>query len=460
MAKIYKRNTKGRMAQVYYQTSVFWFFAGVMVWLVAGCIGLIGVMLGRLSIHVQSIAIICMIAIMFGGLLVFVPVFAMFQAIKRSGGLRAYMYNRKSIRAVEDGLLSAGLVRKIVGEDVVEVPTCAIVVDKERTYITVERLPSLADSGKVGEAITSSLRVGRYADYAVSNPHETPDGLYYRYELVDVNRDLTYRPRTISDLVPSDPYKFQLMEGLEWSYQSQAHAIISGLTGSRKSSTMRAILAQALGAGADVYILDYKSEMIGFKAILGADHVVSDPADILGMLELLVQKMKVRHEEIAQLTVEKGLLGATGADFGARPVFIIAEELGGLTQAYTDAKERKRLQECLQAIAMLGRSCLFNLIVLLQIASVEHAPSGLKSNTNLKMLLGKSTSEMVTQVFSHGADVPLNPGLGRGYVYVNGETTTPTLYYTPDLRTNGLDRMETYCALYDIGRKRQYNGDL
>lgn len=191
----------------------FWLFAGVMVWLVAGCIGLVGVMLGRLSIHVHSIAIICMIAVMVGGLLVFVPVVAMLQAIKRSGGLRAYTYNRKSIRAVEDGLLSAGLVRKIAGEDIVEVPTCAIVVDKERTYITVERLPSLADSGQVGEAITSSLRVGRYADYAVSNPHETPDGLYYRYELVDVNRDLTYRPRAIGDLVPSDPYKFRLMEG-------------------------------------------------------------------------------------------------------------------------------------------------------------------------------------------------------------------------------------------------------
>ena len=84
MAKIYRRNAKGRMAQVYYQTSVFWLFAGVMVWLVAGCIGLVGVMLGRLSIHVRSIAIICMIAVMVGGLLVFVPVIAMLQAIKRS----------------------------------------------------------------------------------------------------------------------------------------------------------------------------------------------------------------------------------------------------------------------------------------------------------------------------------------------------------------------------------------
>ena len=56
--------------------------------------------------------------------------------------------------------------------------------------------------------------------------------------------------------------------------------------------------------------------MIGFKAILGADHVVSDPADILGMLERLVQQMQERHEKIAQLTVIKGLLGATGADFG------------------------------------------------------------------------------------------------------------------------------------------------
>ena len=68
---------------------------------------------------------------------------------------------------------------------------------------------------------------------------------------------------------------------------------------------------------------------------------------------------------------------------------------------------------------MLGRSCLYEIICLLQVATVESVPAGIKSNANLKILLEKSTSEMVTQVFSNGyADqVTNNPGRFRGWFF-------------------------------------------
>ena len=102
-------------------------------------------------------------------------------------------------------------------------------------------MPSVADVAKVAEAVNSSLRNGKLADYAVTEPTETPDGLYYIFALHDVNRDLTFVPRSISDLVPSNPYVFKLMDGVDWSYVSQSHAILSGLTGSHKTTTMFAI---------------------------------------------------------------------------------------------------------------------------------------------------------------------------------------------------------------------------
>ena len=95
---------------------------------------------------------------------------------------------------------------------------------------------------------------------------------------------------------------------------------------------------------------------------------------------------------------------------------------------------------------------------MLQVATVESAPAGIKSNTNLKILLEKSTSEMVTQVFSNGyADqVTNNPGRFRGWFFLNGNYTTIHVY-VPDLHKNNLNTLETFKKLYAIGQQRDYN---
>ena len=157
-----------------------------------------------------------------------------------------YLTEKNACKAIERGLLSAGLVRKTVSETMVQVPTCSIAIGDQSTVLTVEKLPSVADIEKVTEAVNSSLRYGKLADFAVTEPTETPDGLYYIFELHNVNRDLTFVPKDILDLVPSDPYVFKLMNGTNWSYVGQSHAILSGLTGSHKTTTMFALLAQAL----------------------------------------------------------------------------------------------------------------------------------------------------------------------------------------------------------------------
>lgn len=462
MAKTYKRNSFGRMTWVWYERPWFWQIVALVVVVVGLVIRYVGLALSGLGLEPSGVGLVWRVLIGVG-LVVFVGValWRVLELIKDLKSLRRisdYLTERRASKAVERGLLSAGLVRKTVSETMVQVPTCSIAVGDQSTVLTVEKLPSVADVVKVSEAVNSSLRRGKLADYAVTEPIETPDGLYYIFELHDVNRDLTFVPRDISELVPSDPYVFKLMEGVEWSYVSQSHAILSGLTGSHKTTTMCAILAQALGAGAEVYIIDFKYELTGFNKILGSDHVASDPSNILKMLETVVSKMKRRHERLAIEATKSGKVGVTGADYNARPVFIIAEELGALSEAY-DSKERKIFHGYLKQIAMLGRSCLYEIICLLQIATVESAPAGIKSNTNLKILLEKSTSEMVTQVFSGGyADqVTNNPGRFRGWFFLNGVTTQPTMFYVPDLHKHNLNSLQTFEELHAIGQQRDYN---
>ena len=462
MAKTYRRNSFGRMTWVWYERPWFWQIIALVVVVVGLIIRYVGLALSGLGLELGGVGLVWRVLIGVG-LVVFVGVtlwraLELIKDLKSPRRISDYLTERRASKAVERGLLSAGLVRKTVSETMVQVPTCSIAVGDQSTVLTVEKLPSVADVAKVAEAVNSSLRNGKLADYAVTEPTETPDGLYYIFALHDVNRDLTFVPRSISDLVPSNPYVFKLMDGVDWSYVSQSHAILSGLTGSHKTTTMFAILAQALGAGAEVYIIDYKYELTGFKSFLGSDHVVSDPEDVLKMLADVVAKMKYRHERLAIEATKSGMIGVTGADYNARPVFIIAEELGALTEAY-DAKERKLFHGYLKQIAMLGRSCLYEIICLLQVATVESAPAGIKSNTNLKILLEKSTSEMVTQVFSNGyADqVTNNPGRFRGWFFLNGETTQPSMFYVPDLHKNNLNSLETFKKLYAIGQQRDYN---
>lgn len=461
MAKTYRRNARGRMTWVWYQQTWFYQLISLLVVGLGWLVGFLGFGLKRLGLDLgfDLVSWVC-VGLGLGTFLVFtlVAFYRFAKGLKSSGRLAVYIGELRAIKAVEKGLLSAGLVRRTVSEAMVDVPTCVLYEVEDRTILRIEKLPSVSDIAKVAEAVTSSLRAGKFADYAVSEPHQTSDGLYYEFELTDVNRDLTFCPSSVDELVPEDPYKFRLMTNLVWDYPGQAHAVLSGLTGSFKTTTAMAILAQALGSGADVYLFDMKNELTGFKEILGSEHVASTPEAILSLLGKLVEDMNRRNERIGLEITQRGLVGLSGADLNAKPVFIFCEELGALTEAY-DSKDRKLFHGYLKQIAMMGRACLYNLVCLLQVASVDSMPSGIRSNTNLKILLGKSTSEMVTQVFSGGyADqVTTNPGKFRGWFFLSGVSSQPGLFFVPNLHKNGLNSLDTFRYLHEVGRTRIFD---
>ena len=275
MAKTYKRNSRGRMSWVVSERP--WF--SQLISLMVVCFGLLiehvisSLKNTRVALNdkfdlVFYVLVGVGLVVFFG--VTFYRILKFIKELKKFGCMSDWVSAKRAVRDVEYGLLSAGLVRKTMTETIVKVPTCSITEGDQSTFLTVEKLPSVSDVEKVAVAINSSLRRGKLANYAVTEPIETPDGLFYIFELNDVSRDLTFVPEKVMDLVPSDPYCFHLMEGVDWSFVSQPHAIISGLTGSHKTTTMMSLMAQALAVGAEVYIIDFKREMTGFKTFLGS----------------------------------------------------------------------------------------------------------------------------------------------------------------------------------------------
>ena len=119
MAKTFKRNYRGRMEWVLYQRPLFLngiaFLVLVLAWLVRVIVialnGL-GVVLDCLSVFSFWFLLVAFLVVL---LVLTVRVVRFAEDLKTFGGYSEYMTHKRAIKDVEKGLLSAGLVRKVVG---------------------------------------------------------------------------------------------------------------------------------------------------------------------------------------------------------------------------------------------------------------------------------------------------------------------------------------------------------
>ena len=135
------------MTWVWYERPWFWQIIALVVVVVGLVIRYVGLALTGLGLELSGVSLVWRVLIGVG-LVVFVGVtlwraLELIKDLKSPRRISDYLTERRASKAVERGLLSAGLVRKTVSETMVQVPTCSIAVGDQSTVLTVENCLAL-----------------------------------------------------------------------------------------------------------------------------------------------------------------------------------------------------------------------------------------------------------------------------------------------------------------------------
>lgn len=273
-------------------------------------------------------------------------------------------------------------------------------------------------------ALSGALR-GRLAKYEVGLGHDTDGANFVEFEVRNTQVNWQFQPEEVTDF-KNDFGIVKIDNRLSIDITKSSHFVISGSTGSGKSTFFMSTLAQMLlftnGKNKpDIYIVDFKNGELGRLAKqsrLPKGHFVdgTNSDELLAMFEHIDKLMYQRQE--AQLKTKS--LTVTAKDLGYAPIYVVLEEFGsGL--ALLDKKTQDQIKKYVGKIAMQGRSSLICLVVIAQQASVQGTglSTAIINQLSNKVLLGQADAGARVYLMS-GFDLPVKnwqKGSGKGYFY-------------------------------------------
>lgn len=447
MARMYIKNGSGKFVKPIYYSYAFWAFIMLSLTALFFIIDFVLVSLFDLEILMLSILkyIFCLLSFVY-----FVFLFFRFLSlISKYSGLKNYIYTRSLEDKIKINIIDTMSLNKMINTQYIEVPAVDVDLSTETAgYIIVklERLAGMNDIDILIKNINNGFR-GRYKDYAVKTFKENLDGLSYIFKLENVNSNKRLEPRSINDLVVDDKYSFVLQQGLIWKLNEQPHAIVTGKTGSGKSTFLLSLLMQILYKDLEFFIIDPKHEFSAFYFI--DDKVLSSKDDILNILDDVLDVLKDRQIEVKNKVSKTGLIGGTAADFNIKPYIIIFDEMSAFV-ASLDNKEKKLFDSKITQIVQKGRSVGIFLIVAMQNANSETIKVAIRNQFAFRLLLGTASSEDIRFMFGSNSETIVN-NLDKftGYYYLEGVTEQPELFYISDLYKHKLNNLDYYKTIYE-----------
>ena len=358
----------------------------------------------------------------------------------------SYWGNLSLVWSLQTSLLNAKTTGAIASHSYRVLPRIWVYREKEKLFFKIQKIPGSfeEDLDHLAELVGATLgdrweTVGKSLD---------PSGTWFELVFGLVNQNLRFIPKNIAE-IPQPAYSLKLMNGTSIDLTALPHVAIFGLTGSRKTSTLLALIAEVLPTS-EVYFLDGKNEFSVLSSFIPADHFASNEETILILLEKLIKIMKDRANIVNKEVQKRGVMGLTAKKVGLKPIFLVVDEYASVKSSFKKPKELDALM--LQALMQFRA---YGIYVLYASQSPNSAvlPVQMREQFGTYILLGTANDDTQRMTFGEVATTGTVP-LGSGfYLTKTAQMPTPQRFEVPDFYKHHLNGIDTLKRLYKMGHK-------
>ena len=434
MKYFYKKKNSDFYEARLIDNSVFWWGATLVVMCVGGYALTKGIYTKFLKILVFTLAV------SFIGL----SAWQGYQVKKYLGSFKrllSYLVNFDLVQRLDTALLNARSKGAMRAEAYRVLPKIWLYYENNAFHLKVEKLPGSysEDLDHLGELISSTLG----DRYFLTSKQISRDESWFLFVCSKLEKNLQWTPSSRNFRL-EDPYHVRLMADFTLEFEKLPHLAVFGATGSRKTTTLIAILLQELGRS-ECYFLDGKSEFSALKSFMSDKYFAESEDEILALMNHLLKIMNERKKILAEEVKKRGKMGLTAHDIGLPPVFLFVDEYASVKARCSKSKELDRLM--LQAL-MQFRSLGMYVVYASQSPSTTVLSTQMREAFSTYVLLGTANGDTQRMTFGQTVTTGTVP-TGWGY-YLSKVATMPTpqLFVVPNLVKNNFESLELMEKLY------------
>ena len=434
MRYFYKKENSDFYESRFIDNPVFWWDTTLVV----TCVGSYVLAKGIRSNYLEFLVLI------FGLGFVGLSFWQAYQVKKYLGNFKrfcSYLVNFDLVQRLDTALLNAKSKGAMRAETYRVLPKIWLYYENNAFHLKVEKLPGSysEDLDHLGELISSTLG----DRYFLTSKQISRDESWFLFVCSKLEKNLQWTPSNRNFRL-EDPYHVRLMADFTLEFEKLPHLAVFGATGSRKTTTLIAILLQELGRS-DCFFLDGKSEFSVLKSFMPSDCFAESEDEIFALMNHLLKIMNERKKILAEEVKKRGKMGLTAHDIDLPPVFLFVDEYASVKARCSKSKELDRLM--LQAL-MQFRSLGMYVIYASQSPSTTVLSTQMREAFSTYVLLGTANGDTQRMTFGQTVTTGTVP-TGWGY-YLSKVATMPTpqLFVVPNLVKNNLESLELMGKLY------------
>lgn len=355
----------------------------------------------------------------------------------------SYWANISLVWSLQTSLLNAKNTGAVVSYSYRVLPRIWVYKEDQRFYFKIQKIAGSfeEDLDHLAEVVGATLG----DKFEVIGKSLDASGTWFELVFGLVNTHLRFTPKSVGE-IPQPAYNLKLMNGVSVDMTSLPHLAIFGLTGSRKTSTLLAFIAEVLPTS-EVYFLDGKGEFAVMSSFIPADHFAREEQDVLVLLEHLLKVMQERAKVVNGEVRKRGVMGLTAKDAGLKPIYLVVDEYASVKASFSKPKELDALM-----LRSLMQFRAYGMYILYASQSPNSAvlPVQMREQFGTYILLGSANSETQRMTFGEVATTGTVP-LGSGYYLTKtAEMPTPQRFEVPDFYKHHLQDLNTLRELYRL----------